>query len=481
MSSSVPARRPGVPVAPQQRAVAPIAEQGCRSRCCCRRAVAAALTLALGLPALGQAARSRPPIPAPSTIPTFRRSANQVLADFVVLDRRGRLVRGLTPAQLEVTDNGLRQQVESLRLVTRSARLGPLNWRAVGLLPPAAEPSGANLAVLVFDPLAPAAAPLARGAARQFVREYSGPGNYLAIFVRRRSLVLLQPFTAQAKALDAAIREATGRGTIQVDYQRQYQRYRALAAAFSARRGQHASATARAVAMPSWLGSAFPVITNTDLLAALLRRLRFDAQAEDTFRARDQLAALRSLVAFLAPYKGRKTVVLFTQRLYLRNGLKFILRALIREANQAHVTFDPVDPSGLSVRPDLAALATALRGPTYLVERQGPVVPQVGNAVNSSQTVLLGELASATGGSAVTDTNDPAGFMGAIAAASMAHYELAFIPRGFAPGAAPARHVVAIRIPRQRHWRVLARKTYYARFSRPRPERHNAAGVRPRA
>lgn len=440
-----------------------------------RRARAVALAAALAAPALGQATGPGRALPAAARNPTatIRRTTNEVLADFVVVDHRGRLVPDLTPAEIEVTDNGVRQRIENLRLIEGSVTLRPRNWRAAGLRPPAKEPPPANLTVLVFDPLAPAAIRLARSAAIEFVKEDSAPGNYLAVFVRRRRLVLLQPFTEDGKALDGAIQRATGRGTIEINYEREYEEYRALAAGFPSGasdggRGP-ASATTMADAAPYWLGAEFPAVTNARMLGAMLGELRLDARAEGTLHARGQLAALRNLVALLAPFHGRKTVVLFTQRLYLRNSLRFILRALIREANQAQVTFDPVDVSGLGVRPDLAALAAALRGPTYLVERQGVVTPHVGNAVNSSQTVLLGELASATGGLAVTDTNDPARFMRGIAAASAEHYELAFTPRGFAVGAAPTRHVVVIRILHHRQWRVLGRKTYYAHFSVPAP------------
>lgn len=393
-----------------------------------------------------------------------------MLADFVVVNRHGVVIRGLKASQLAVFDNGVRQRIESLRFVAHAVHLRPRNWRAIGVQPPAAEPPAANLTALVFDPINNAGLPLARRAAVQFVADDLGAHSYVAVFRRDHRLTLLQTFTNDPAALDRAIREATGRGVVQTHYQRQYEQLKAMAAAFGSGRqpggaAAPVSATTRAAALPYWLGASMPVVTNAYMLGAMLDAAKLNATASGIQRTRSQLGDLRRLVSMLAPFQGRKAVVLFTERLYQRNGLRFIFRALIREANRATVSFYPVDVAGLSIRPDLVGLAAALRGPTYGVERGAPVEPDVGNAGNDSQTVVMGELAAATGGAAVTDTNDPAHFMNGIAAQTAEHYELAFAPRGFAPGKTPVRHRVVIRVLGHQHWRVYGRKVYYARFA----------------
>lgn len=403
---------------------------------------------------------------APRHAATIRRRVNEVLADFVVVNRQGAVVRGLKPDEIEVFDNGVRQRVESLRFVTRSVRLRPQNWRAIGLKAPAVEPPSANLTAVVFDPIDNQGEPAARRAAVQLVADELGPGVYMAVFRRGRRLVLLQPFTNDPAALDRAIRRATSRAAVRINYQREIEEYRAMLAAFSGggRGGRRVAATAKAATLPYWLGASVPVVTNIFALGAMVNAARVNEIASGMQRVRRQMADLRRLVALLAPFDGRKSVVLFTQRLYMRNGLEFIFRALIREANRATVSFYPVDTGGLSTRPDLAALATALRGPTYGVERGAPVEPDAASAVDDSQAVILGELAAATGGMAVTDTNDPSRFMAHIAAQSASHYEVAFMPRGFVSGKVLARHVVVIRMLGHQHWRVDGRKVYYARF-----------------
>lgn len=440
---------------------------GCR-RCPWAPIYLAALGLVLPLPA---AAQAKAPRHAPSgQTPTIRRRANEVLADFVVVNRHGVVIRGLRASQIEVFDNGVRQRIESLRFAAHSVHLRPRNWRAIGIPAPAKEPPAANLTALVFDPINNAGLPLARHAAVQFVADDLGPNDYLAVFRRDHRLTLLQSFTNDPAALDRAIREATTHAVVQINYQRQYEQLRALAAALGSE-GQPGSAaapvsaTTRAAALPSWLGASMPIVTDANMVASMLTAANISATATGIQRTRSQMADLRWIVGMLAPFHGRKAVVLFSERLYERNGLKFMFRALVRESNRATVSFYPVDVAGLNTRPDLAGLATALRGPTYGVERGAPVEPDVGNAVNDSQTVVMGELAAATGGAAVTDTNDPAHFMNRIAAQTAEHYELAFAPRGFAPGKTPVRHRVVIRIPRHKHWRVYGRKVYYARFA----------------
>ncbi|MGH9534297.1 MAG: VWA domain-containing protein [Terriglobales bacterium] len=437
----------------------------------CRRGPRVATYLAalgLLLPLPGPAQARAPHQTQPGQRPIIRARANEVVADFVVVNRHGMVVRGLKASQLEVFDNGARQRVESLRFVAHSVHLRPGNWRAIGVRPPAAEPPAANLTALVFDPIDNAGLPLARRAAVQFVADDLGAHSFAAVFRRDPRLALLQPFTNDPATLDRAIQEATGRAVVQINYQRQYERIKAMTAVFSGGTkgsGPSVSAITRAAAFPSWLGASVPIVANASMLESMLTAANINATASGIQRTRSEMADLRHLVGMLAPFQGRKAVVLFTERLYERNGLKFIFRALVREANRAAVSFYPVDVAGLSIRPDLAALATALRGPTYGVQRGAPVEPHVGNAVNQSQAVLLRELAASTGGAAVVDTNDPAHFMNGIAAQTAEHYELAFTPRSFAPGKALTRHRVVIRIPRHRHWRVYGRKVYYARFA----------------
>src|SRR5436305_495679 len=49
---------------------------------------------------------------------TFRTSAEEVNLDLIVRDNHGRQVKNLKPSEVEIFENGVRQDIKSLRLVT---------------------------------------------------------------------------------------------------------------------------------------------------------------------------------------------------------------------------------------------------------------------------------------------------------------------------------------------------------------------------
>src|SRR5258707_15456297 len=53
----------------------------------------------------------------PGDGPTIRSSAEEVLLDIVVRDKKGRLVRDLEPNEIEISDDGAPQKLKSFRLV----------------------------------------------------------------------------------------------------------------------------------------------------------------------------------------------------------------------------------------------------------------------------------------------------------------------------------------------------------------------------
>src|ERR1035441_5700149 len=49
--------------------------------------------------------------------PTIRATVNEVALDLVVRDKKGRLVKNLKPGDVEIYEDGVRQEIRSLRLV----------------------------------------------------------------------------------------------------------------------------------------------------------------------------------------------------------------------------------------------------------------------------------------------------------------------------------------------------------------------------
>src|ERR1035438_6991607 len=67
-------------------------------------------------------AQNPPPSPggAPPE-PVIRAKVDEVALDLVVRDKKGRLVKNLAPADVEIYEDGVRQQIRSFRLVTGDA------------------------------------------------------------------------------------------------------------------------------------------------------------------------------------------------------------------------------------------------------------------------------------------------------------------------------------------------------------------------
>ena len=130
-------------------------------------------------PSAGTSAEGRPPLLAPV-------GAERVEVDLVVRDKDGRLVRDLRLDEVEVLEDGVRQDVESLTLVEHAAG-GET----------AAEPVYVALA---FDRLGPASRRFARRAALEYLAGRR-PGSEAAVFAIDRGLTVLQGFTDDAPAL----------------------------------------------------------------------------------------------------------------------------------------------------------------------------------------------------------------------------------------------------------------------------------------
>jgi len=125
--------------------------------------------------------------------------AERVEVDLVVRDKRGGLVRDLRADEVEVFEDGVRQEVESLAFVER-APAGPATESPVFL-------------ALVFDRLGPAARRFARQAALAYLSGDRVPGTELGVFAIDRGLSVLEPFTDDIPAVRGAVEAMTSLGS----------------------------------------------------------------------------------------------------------------------------------------------------------------------------------------------------------------------------------------------------------------------------
>src|SRR2546425_5822354 len=135
---------------------------------------------------------------------------SEVILDAVVRDKKGRPVTNLSANDFEVYEDGVRQPIDSFRLVTR----GPLKnertdeqrpipqpvptaktTEAATLIPLPAVENRPGAVALVFDRLAPDERARAHAAALAYIEQGLGPNDYVGVFRIDQSLITVQTFT----------------------------------------------------------------------------------------------------------------------------------------------------------------------------------------------------------------------------------------------------------------------------------------------
>ncbi len=151
----------------------------------------------------------------------FGASAEQVSVDFVVYKKKGALaVRGdfiedLAPSEVQVFEDGVRQNVESLRLVRRGNATASGPAAAAGsVTPPIATPvvgpEGPELLAVVFDNVLVENRFWARKMVTEYFNEHWRAGEHVGIFAVGQRLAVAQPFTDDKQAVIAGVERALG-------------------------------------------------------------------------------------------------------------------------------------------------------------------------------------------------------------------------------------------------------------------------------
>ncbi|MCX7604282.1 MAG: VWA domain-containing protein, partial [Bryobacteraceae bacterium] len=241
--------------------------------------------------------------------PQFRTSAEEVLVDFVVRDRRGRQVTDLRLEEVELLEDGVPQRlkvlrrVEGLRAIEQPAGAGSRERRL--------DPSrNVQLMLLVFDQLSAGGRELARRAVEDLVRHGIPPNTFYAVAALEPSFRILQPFTNDPYLVKWAAERATGAKTVRAEGAPEIGRPTRTATA-----GDYA-----AQAME-------------EAVAEMESRL---AELEREQRGSHALNGLLSMVLGLRRLEGRKNAILFSEGIAASGGLA---RAVIVLANRNNVAF----------------------------------------------------------------------------------------------------------------------------------------------
>jgi VWFA-related protein len=394
------------------------------------------------------------PLPLQAEPPVFGVQTSTVELDVVVRDKKGRPMRDLQAADFEVFEDGVRQTVDSFRVVDNPAARDAAPEASEA---PSAAPTDASMApsgsvrdaagasnsgapavvAFVFDRLSANARQTAHKAALAYTEGGYVSGDLVGVFAIDLALRTLQPFTSDVVSIQAGLRLAGAQANTVFASERDESRRRtdevARADETLASLGGSASSST-----PTIAGLVAAQQLSDQMQANMLRS--FDALERD----QQGFATTHGLLAVVNSLKalpGRKTVVFFSEGIAIPTGVEAQFRSVIASANRANVSIYAVDASGLRTESGareareemLQGVSRRLRQEElgHFTGREGALNRQL----ERNEDILrlnpesgLGQLADETGGFLVHDTNDMRSGFGRIAEDMRFHYLLSYAP-----------------------------------------------------
>jgi len=398
--------------------------------------------------------------------PVIRTTSREVVLDLVVRDKHQHAVTDLHPDEVEVYEDGVRQNIRVFRSIQGSEQLASERSAEAGRKTVPAEDSKrpsalnslrqVNFVSVVFADIAPLNLEFARRAIQEFLKSDTLPNTYVTIYRLNRSLSVIQPYTENKVLLAQAANKAAKGLNIQSAAGANVSAVSAALDQMNAQGEMILAAPATGVAttqsVQNELNNPLAAIAKDPMFAAnaasqdvsvtlgsaliaqadLAKALRFSTNLSNGMDAMDSLHAL---VKSEENLPGRKIV------LYLADGITFPMNRrdavanLISYANRSGVSFYTVDTRGLNVDDPMMESLSAQRraGSESLIHEVDPQNSHTEEddiqlaAVGNSQ-LSMRELAEATGGFAVTNTNEIALPMQRMMEDIRTHYELAYAP-----------------------------------------------------
>src|SRR5262249_19025290 len=136
--------------------------------------------------------------------PSFQTGTATVLLDVVVRDKKGRPVPDLRAEEVEVSEEGIRQTIESFKRVETTP---PTTEVGAAVQPDATRQL--SLVTLVFDTLGETGRRQAQRGAEAFLEKGLRANTYVAVFRVDQRLSMVQAFTNDRAKLKNAIASST--------------------------------------------------------------------------------------------------------------------------------------------------------------------------------------------------------------------------------------------------------------------------------
>jgi len=404
----------------------------------------------------GPLAAQNPPPPTPE--PTIHTTATEVALDLVVRDKKGRLVKNLQPGDVQIYEDGVRQQIRSFRLVPGGEAA-----------PAAAQPGGAptrpspislpaiNLICIVFQNLSPATRKWAVDAAQEFIKKELPPDAWVGVFNLDARLKPLHAFTtnraellrAAAGAFNGTAVDLTQAAQAVLNSTPNVQLYVGFVGPGGTSGGVEDLSTTGSVSMAAITGADVDNGPGANAQRGDLVIQREQFIGIEGAREMDQI---RLMIRQLGLYPGHKTVLLFSAGL-TGTGDPDRFQAMLDKANQQDMSIYAFDTNGLSETSSAQASTMAMEHVTALSRQQAQMAPgeaspnttAIGSAGAMMERIRQGEyardavrtsdpqaglraLAEGTGGFLVANTNDVDKPFQQIVGEAETHYEADYHP-----------------------------------------------------
>lgn len=328
--------------------------------------------------------------------PTFHATVSEVTLDLIVRDAHGRAVKNLQPSEVEVYENGVKQQVRSLRLVAgREVSSPAANSEASAPFLPL---HATNLVCLVFHDMNNATRRFTLEAAREFVAHPLPPDTYVGVFSLDSGLRPLVAFTNNRDELmEAAKRAFVGR---QMDFAS------SVAAVLNAGQGVvpgNSGLPGSGINTLAVAGADVNTGQAADVMRADFAQSRRQFIGIEGARAMDQM---KEMIRMLGQLPGRKTVLLLSPGL-TTTGDPDKFKAIVDTANRAAISVYAIDTNGMAANsPTLAAGSLMGAQPGTTMEGMHVDDYRYDAVRTSNPQAPLRALAEGTGGFLAANTND---------------------------------------------------------------------------
>lgn len=374
--------------------------------------------------------------------PVFRQTAQEVLLDLVVRDKHERAVRDLKADQIEIYEDGVKQDLRAFRFVSGAEARKAEDKAAAELR---ANPGrgvtplhGLNLVSIVFRMMGSRERLLAKQAAEDFLANELRPNTLIGVFSLDYKLNALQQFTNDTGLLKKAVKTAVSGA---------YKEFAETSAAvltaseFSVGGGPGGvEVKGGGIDVNRPVGSTVPADTpNTEATIIMRGILAKERRLFAGAAGMREMDVLKVMVEQLGALPGRKTVLMLSTGLQLPPEQLEVFRNLVGLANRYNVSIYGVDVNGLTTYNPMWASTALISASIGLSNSQGAQdlsggqmhqddVTEYGLRA-ANQQEALGELSENTGGFLISNTNDLRKPMSHIMEDVNTHYEVTYSPK----------------------------------------------------